>query len=108
MSARHPLPYTFCRDQAVLAEDDGQGVELWMCEDTRPAALAEVQRQHVLRAVHRTSAEDLQARIGAAYAARDGSAAAVGRATTVSVVQSIFLVIVIDAGFSVLYNLLQL
>ena len=37
-----------------------------------------------------------------------GSAAAVGRATTVSVVQSIFLVIVIDAGFSVLYNLLRL
>ncbi len=77
MSVRHPLPYTFCRDQAVLAEDVGQGVELWMCEATRPAALAEVQRQHVLCAVHRTTAEDLQARIGAAYAARDGSAASV-------------------------------
>ena len=37
-----------------------------------------------------------------------GSAAAVGRATTVSVVQAIFLVIVIDASFSVLYNLLGL
>jgi len=37
-----------------------------------------------------------------------GSAADVGRATTVSVVQSIFMVIVIDAGFSVLYNLLGL
>ncbi|MHB1669216.1 MlaE family ABC transporter permease [Thiomonas sp.] len=37
-----------------------------------------------------------------------GSAAAVGRATTVSVVQAIFLVIVIDAGFSILYNLLGL
>ncbi|MBN8743723.1 MAG: ABC transporter permease [Thiomonas arsenitoxydans] len=37
-----------------------------------------------------------------------GSAAAVGRATTVSVVQAIFLVIVIDASFSVLYNLLHL
>jgi len=37
-----------------------------------------------------------------------GSAAAVGRATTVSVVQAIFLVIVIDASFSVLYNLLRL
>lgn len=35
-----------------------------------------------------------------------GSAAEVGRATTVSVVQAIFMVIVIDAGFSVLYNLL--
>lgn len=35
-----------------------------------------------------------------------GSAAEVGRATTVSVVQSIFMVIVIDAAFSVLYNLL--
>jgi general secretion pathway protein E len=77
MSARHPLPYTFCRDQSLLAEDDGEGIELWMCEATRPAALAEVQRLHPLRAVHRTSADDLQARIGAAYAARDGSAAAV-------------------------------
>ncbi|MGC8807639.1 MAG: MlaE family ABC transporter permease [Thiomonas sp.] len=38
----------------------------------------------------------------------EGSAAAVGRATTVSVVQAIFLVIVIDASFSVLYNLLRL
>jgi phospholipid/cholesterol/gamma-HCH transport system permease protein len=37
-----------------------------------------------------------------------GSAAAVGRATTRSVVQSIFLVIVIDALFSVIYNLLGL
>lgn len=35
-----------------------------------------------------------------------GSAAEVGRATTVSVVQAIFMVIVIDAAFSVLYNLL--
>ena len=35
-----------------------------------------------------------------------GSALAVGRATTVSVVQATFLVIVIDALFSVLYNLL--
>ena len=37
-----------------------------------------------------------------------GSAASVGRATTVAVVQSIFLVIVIDAGFSIVYNLLRL
>ncbi len=37
-----------------------------------------------------------------------GSAASVGRATTVAVVQAIFLVIVIDAGFSILYNLLGL
>lgn len=35
-----------------------------------------------------------------------GSAAEVGRATTVSVVQAIFMVIVIDATFSVLYNLM--
>ncbi|WP_372590790.1 MlaE family ABC transporter permease [Guyparkeria sp.] len=35
-----------------------------------------------------------------------GSALAVGRATTVSVVQAIFLVIVIDALFSVLFNLM--
>ena len=35
-----------------------------------------------------------------------GSAAAVGHATTISVVQAIFMVIVIDAAFSVLYNLM--
>lgn len=35
-----------------------------------------------------------------------GSALAVGRATTVSVVQATFLVIVLDAGFSVLFNLM--
>jgi phospholipid/cholesterol/gamma-HCH transport system permease protein len=35
-----------------------------------------------------------------------GSAAEVGRATTISVVQAIFMVIVIDAAFSVLYNLM--
>ncbi|MDE2119946.1 MAG: ABC transporter permease [Betaproteobacteria bacterium] len=37
-----------------------------------------------------------------------GSAAAVGRAATTSVVQAIFLVIVIDAGFSVLFKMLGL
>ncbi len=37
-----------------------------------------------------------------------GSAGAVGRAATTSVVQSIFLVIVIDAAFSVLYKMLGL
>ena len=37
-----------------------------------------------------------------------GGTAAVGRATTSSVVQAIFLVIVVDAGFSVLYNMLGL
>ncbi len=37
-----------------------------------------------------------------------GSAAAVGRAATTSVVQSIFLVIVIDAAFSVLYKMMGL
>ena len=37
-----------------------------------------------------------------------GGTAAVGRATTASVVQAIFLVIVFDAAFSVLYNMLGL
>ncbi|WP_407275062.1 MlaE family ABC transporter permease [Halothiobacillus sp. DCM-1] len=35
-----------------------------------------------------------------------GSAAAVGKATTISVVQAIFMVIIIDAVFSVLFNLM--
>jgi phospholipid/cholesterol/gamma-HCH transport system permease protein len=37
-----------------------------------------------------------------------GSADSVGRQTTIAVVQSIFLVIVVDAVFSVVFNLLDL
>ena len=37
-----------------------------------------------------------------------GGAEAVGRQTTVSVVQSIFLVIVVDAAFSVLFSWLKI
>jgi phospholipid/cholesterol/gamma-HCH transport system permease protein len=37
-----------------------------------------------------------------------GSADSVGRETTISVVQAIFLVIVTDAAFSVVFNLLEL
>lgn len=77
MSARHPLPYAFCRDQALLAERDGDELRLWISESTRAAGMAEVQRLHRVRAVQRVSQEELLERIGAAYAQRDGSAAEV-------------------------------
>ncbi len=77
MTARHPLPYAFCRDNALLAELDGEALTVWITDTTRAAALAEVQRTHAVQAVRRIATDDLQARVGDAYAAGDGSAAAV-------------------------------
>jgi general secretion pathway protein E len=77
MSARYPLPYAFCRDQALLAEREGDELTLWISESTRAAGMAEVQRQHRVREVQRVAQDELLERIGAAYAQRDGSAAEV-------------------------------
>ncbi len=77
MSARYPLPYAFCRDQALLAEREGEDLRLWISESTRAAGMAEVQRQHPVREVQRIAQDELLERIGAAYAQRDGSAAEV-------------------------------
>jgi general secretion pathway protein E len=77
VSSRYPLPYAFCRDQSLLAEQDGTRLKLWVSEATRAAGLAEVQRAHAVQALERITATELQQRIGAAYAARDGSAAEV-------------------------------
>ena len=77
MSARYPLPYAFCRDQSLLAEQDGPALKLWVSETTRAAGLAEVQRTHAVQTVQRVAVAELQERIGTAYAARDGSAAEV-------------------------------
>ncbi len=77
MSARYPLPYAFCRDQALLAEREGEELMLWISESTRAAGMAEVQRQHRVREVQRIAQDELLERIGAAYAQRDGSAAEV-------------------------------
>ena len=77
MSLRYPLPYAFCRDQSLLAEQDGALLKLWVSETTRAAGLAEVQRTHTVQSLQRVTATELQERIGTAYAARDGSAAEV-------------------------------
>ena len=77
MSARFPLPYAFCRDQALLAEREGEELRLWVSEATRAGGIAEVQRLHPVQQVLRVPQEQLLERIGAAYAARDGSAAEV-------------------------------
>ena len=77
MSARHPLPYAFCRDQGLLLERDGDQLLLWCSDITRAAGLAEVQRHHAGCTVLPLAADALLERIGEAYAERDGSAAAV-------------------------------
>ncbi len=77
MPLRYPLPYAFCRDQSLLAEQDGTLLKLWVSETTRAAGLAEVQRTHKVQTLQRVTASELQQRIGTAYAARDGSAAEV-------------------------------
>ncbi len=75
MTARHPLPYAFCRDQGLLLEQDGDRLTLWYSESSRAGGLAEVQRRYADCAPQPLPAEELQERIGTAYAARDGSAA---------------------------------
>ncbi len=77
MSARHPLPYAFCRDQGLLLEHDGDQLLLWCSEATRAGGLAEVQRHHPGCTLRPLNADALLERIGEAYAERDGSAAAV-------------------------------
>ena len=77
MSARHPLPYAFCRDQGLLLEHDGDQLLLWCSEATRAGGLAEVQRHHTGCTLRPLNADALLERIGEAYAERDGSAAAV-------------------------------
>ncbi len=77
MSERYPLPYAFCRDQSLLAERDGERLQLWVSDATRAAGLAEVQRLHPVQQVSRIGRDELLERIDTAYAARDGSAAEV-------------------------------
>ncbi len=77
MAARYPLPYAFCRDQALLAEREGDDLRLWVSEATHAGAIAEVQRTHAVREVSRIAQQQLVERIGVAYAAREGSAAEV-------------------------------
>ena len=77
MSARHPLPYTFAKANAMLLEDDGETLVLHACERTPLSALAEVGRRWpVARHEHEPEAQ-LAQRIAAVYAGGESSAAAV-------------------------------
>ena len=77
MNARLPLPYAYAKAHGVLLEDDGRQRVLWTAPDTPLSALSEVLRVHAVDAVEREAAEALAARIAAAYAGGESSAAAV-------------------------------
>jgi general secretion pathway protein E len=77
VSARHPLPYTFAKTNALLLEDDGHELVLWAAETTPLAALAEVDRLYAVARQEHEPAATLGQRIAAAYAGGESSAAAV-------------------------------
>ncbi|MFX4423962.1 hypothetical protein ABTA75_18990, partial [Acinetobacter baumannii] len=61
----------------VLTEQDGDRATLWASPSVTPSALSEVMRKHSVHAIEQEPAESLSQRIAAAYAAGEGSAAAV-------------------------------
>ena len=77
MPARHPLPYAYARAHGLLLEHDGERLTLWASPGVSPAALSEVMRKHTIHAIEMDQPEVLGQRIATAYAAGEGSAAAV-------------------------------
>ncbi len=77
MGARHPLPYPFARAHGLLLEADGERSTLWASVNVSPAALSEVMRKYAVDVIEEEPPETLSQRIAAAYAAGEGSAAAV-------------------------------
>jgi len=77
MGARHPLPYAWAKANSLLIDDDGRQRTLHCSEATPRAALAEALRLHAVDLIEREAADALGARIAAAYAGGEGSAAAV-------------------------------
>ena len=74
---RHPLPYAFAKAHQVLLQDDGRQRVLWTTPATPVSTLSEVLRVHAVDLWQREAAAQLQARIAAAYAGGESSAAAV-------------------------------
>ena len=74
---RHPLPYAFAKAHQVLLQDDGRQRVLWTTPVTPVSTLSEVLRVHSVDLWQREAAAQLQARIAAAYAGGESSAAAV-------------------------------
>jgi general secretion pathway protein E len=77
MGARHPLPYAFAKAHTLLLEDDGRELTLWAGEHASASALSEVMRVYDVKRFEREPIGTLAQRIAAAYAAGEGSAAAV-------------------------------
>jgi general secretion pathway protein E len=77
MGARHPLPYAFARAQGLLLEVGDTRATLWASPGVSPSALSEVMRRFVVHAIELEPADTLNQRIAVAYAAGEGSAAAV-------------------------------
>ena len=77
MALKHPLPYAYAKANAVLLEDDGDRLTLWMAERPPLPALSEISRCYALDGVEVEPAAALNQRIAAAYAGGEGSAAAV-------------------------------
>lgn len=72
------LPYSFARQaQVFIAQQDAEGIEVWVSERTRPNALAELGRRFGPMRIVRQEAEALNAALNRAYAALDGGAAQV-------------------------------
>jgi general secretion pathway protein E len=74
---RHPLPYAFAKAHQVLLQDDGRQRVLWTTPATPMSTLSEVLRVHAVDAWQHEAPTSLQARIAAAYAGGESSAAAV-------------------------------
>ena len=77
MGARHPLPYAFARAHGLLLEADAERSTLWASANVSAAALSEVMRKYAVDVIEQEPPEALLQRIAAAYAAGEGSAAAV-------------------------------
>ncbi|MEY4765446.1 MAG: type secretion system protein GspE [Pseudomonadota bacterium] len=77
MATRHPLPYAFAKANTLLLEIDDERSTLWAAPEVSRAALSEVIRQFQVHSIEQEPAESLGNRIAAAYAAGEGSAAAV-------------------------------
>lgn len=77
MGQRHPLPYAFAKANTLILEDDGQQLTLRLADTTPRSALTEVLRRYAVDRFEPESGPTLAARLAAAYAGGEASAAAV-------------------------------
>ncbi|MEX3581946.1 MAG: type II secretion system ATPase GspE [Burkholderia sp.] len=72
------LPYGFAKaGQILVAQQDGEAIEVWISDRTTGAALAEVARNFGALTARRLPADELAQALNTAYARQDGSAAQV-------------------------------